>query len=162
MYSFERNRTKNSNKYKEIMKAINNFSNPSQEYRNQSLLNSTIPKSYSPLKYNTIPTSKNYNNVISFRTKPKDVFGLKLDFTNKNNEKFVLKKTKNTNKTDVLSDVYNFELLKFEGMLKRGKKKYEPPKIYKKVKEVKFKPDNEELEEEKKRCLRKLNYWDYL
>ena len=47
-------------------------------------------------------------------------------------------------------------------MLKRGKKKYEPPKIYKKVKEVKFKPDNEELEEEKKRCLRKLNYWDYL
>ena len=161
MYSFERNRTKNSNKYKEIMKAINNFSNPSQEYRNQSLLNSTIPKSYSPLKYNTIPTSKNYNNVISFRTKPKNVFGLKLDFTNKNNEKFVLKKTKNTNKTDVLSDVYNFELIKFEGMLKRGKK-YEPPKIYKKMKEVKFKPDNEELEEEKKRCLRKLNYWDYL
>jgi hypothetical protein len=69
---------------------------------------------------------------------------------------------KNTrNKTEFLGDIYNYELLKFEGMLKRGKK-FQPNKTVKKIKEVKFKPDNEKLDEEKKKCLRKLNYWDYL
>ena len=56
--------------------------------------------------------------------------------------------------------MYNFELLKFEGMLKRGKR-FQPTKTVKKIKEVKFKPDNEKLDEEKRNCLRKLNYWDY-
>ena len=45
-------------------------------------------------------------------------------------------------------------------MLKRGKR-FQPTKTVKKIKEVKFKPDNEKLDEEKRNCLRKLNYWDY-
>ena len=165
-FSYEKNKTKNSYKYKEIMNAINNFGIPTQEYKNHQFLNSTMTNqrnsnAYSPLNYKTISTLRPNNNYQTYKSKSKNIFGLKLDLTNKNKEKFVLTKKNTRNKREFLGDIYNYELLKFEGMLKRGKK-FQPTKTVKKIKEVKFKPDNEKLDEEKKKCLRKLNYWDYL
>ena len=163
-FSYEKNKTKKSHKYQEIMNAINNFGVPSQEYKNHQFLNSTMinqrnSKAFSPVNYKTISPSKIISNYKT-KTKSKDIFGLKLDLTNKDKEKFILTKKNSTNKTDFLNDMYNFELLKFEGMLKRGKR-FQPTKTVKKIKEVKFKADNEKLDEEKRNCLRKLNYWDY-
>ena len=109
-FSYEKNKTKNSYKYKEIMNAINNFGVPTQEYKNHQFLNSTMTNqrnsnAYSPLNYKTISTLRPNNNYQTYKSKSKNIFGLKLDLTNK---------------------------------------------------------DNEKLDEEKKKCLRKLNYWDYL
>ncbi len=165
-FSYEKNKTKKSHKYQEIMNAINNFGEPSQEYKMHQFLNSTMTSqrnsnAYSPINYKTISSLTTIDNYKNSKTKSKNIFGLKLDLTNKDNEKFVLQKKNTKNKTDFLGDIYNYELLKFEGMLKRGKK-FQPNKTVKKIKEVKFKPDNEKLDEEKKKCLRKLNYWDYL
>ena len=164
-FSYEKNKTKKSHKYQEIMNAINNFGVPSQEYKNHQFLNSTMinqrnSKAFSPVNYKTISPSKIISNYKT-KTKSKDIFGLKLDLTNKDKEKFILTKKNTRNKREFLGDIYNYELLKFEGMLKRGKK-FQPTKTVKKIKEVKFKPDNEKLDEEKRNCLRKLNYWDYL
>ena len=165
-FSYEKNKTKKSHKYQEIMNAINNFGEPSQEYKMHQFLNSTMTSqrnsnAYSPINYKTIYSLTTIDNYKNSKTKSKNIFGLKLDLTNKNKEKFVLTKKNTRNKTEFLGDIYNYELLKFEGMLKRGKK-FQPNKTVKKIKEVKFKPDNEKLDEEKKKCLRKLNYWDYL